>query len=360
MSGKIRVAIVGVGNCASSLVQGVEFYRKTGNEEGVPGLMHANLGGYRIDDIEFSCAFDVNKTKVGRSLSEAIGAEPNNTYRFVDQVRDGVLVYRGPTMDGIGKYLHGIVEESSAPVADVAGILRKTETDLVVCYLPVGSQAATEFYAEQAINAGCGFVNCIPVFIASNDAWRGRFEAAGLPIIGDDIKSQVGATIIHRVLANLFKERGVRLDRTYQLNVGGNTDFLNMLERDRLESKKISKTQAVTSQIDHDMAPESVHIGPSDHVPWLTDRKIAYIRLEGTGFGNVPLSCELKLEVWDSPNSAGIVVDAIRCGKLAIDRGVGGALLGPSSYFMKSPPRQYDDHEARLRVDEFISGNGRV
>lgn len=360
MSSKIRVAIVGVGNCASALVQGVEYYRKTGNEEGVPGLMHASLGGYRIDDIEFSAAFDVAEQKVGLSLSEAIGAAPNNTYRFIDAVRDGVMVHRGPTLDGLGKYLSAIIEESTAQVADVAGILKRTETNLVVCYLPVGSQLATEWYAEQALAAGCGFVNCIPVFIASNDVWRQRFDRAGLPLIGDDVKSQVGATIVHRVLANLFKERGVRLDRTYQLNVGGNTDFMNMLERERLESKKVSKTRAVTSQIDHQIAPENVHIGPSDHVPWLTDRKVCYIRLEGTGFGDVPLTCELRLEVWDSPNSAGIVVDAIRCGKIALDRGISGALTGPSSYFMKSPPIQFDDHEAMRQVEEFIAGVSRT
>jgi myo-inositol-1-phosphate synthase len=359
MNSKIRVAIVGVGNCASSLVQGVEFYRKCGNEEKVPGLMHLSLGGYRVDDIEFSAAFDVNTTKVGKPLGEAIYAQPNNTYRFVGSIADGVAVHRGPTLDGLGKYLADVVAESPASPVDVAAILKRTETDIVVCYLPVGSESATQFYAEQALAAGCGFVNCIPVFIASNEKWRQRFAAAGLPLVGDDVKSQVGATIVHRVLANLFKERGVRLDRTYQLNVGGNTDFMNMLERERLESKKQSKTRAVTSQIGHEIAADDVHIGPSDYVPWLTDRKVCYIRLEGTGFGEVPLTCELKLEVWDSPNSAGIVVDAVRCAKLALDRGIGGALVGPSSYFMKSPPEQFDDHEAQRRVEEFIDGLSR-
>ena len=356
MTGKIRVAIVGVGNCASSLVQGVEYYRKSGNEEQVPGLMHVNLGGYRIDDIEFSAAFDVNADKVGLCLGDAIGVAPNNTYRFVDKIHDGVSVHRGPTLDGLGKYLNGVVKESTAPPSDVADILKRTETDIVVCYLPVGSQKATEYYAEQALEAGCGFVNCIPVFIASNENWNRRFVEAGLPIVGDDIKSQVGATIVHRVLANLFRERGVHLDRTYQLNVGGNTDFLNMLERERLESKKLSKTRAVTSQLGYELPADDVHVGPSDYVPWLTDRKICYIRLEGTAFGNVPLNCELKLEVWDSPNSAGVVVDAIRCAKIARDRSIGGALIAPSAYFMKSPPVQYDDNEAFRLVERFISG----
>jgi myo-inositol-1-phosphate synthase len=356
MTGKIRVAIVGVGNCASSLVQGVEYYRKSDNEAQVPGLMHVKLGGYRIDDIEFSAAFDVNADKVGLCLGDAIGVAPNNTYRFVEKIHDGVSVHRGPTLDGLGKYLHDVVKESTAPPADVADILKRTETDIVVCYLPVGSQRATEYYAEQALEAGCGFVNCIPVFIASDEKWNKRFTDSGLPIVGDDIKSQVGATIVHRVLANLFRERGVHLDRTYQLNVGGNTDFMNMLERERLESKKLSKTRAVTSQLDYELPAGDVHVGPSDYVPWLTDRKICYIRLEGTAFGNVPLNCELKMEVWDSPNSAGVVVDAIRCAKLARDRGIGGALIAPSAYFMKSPPVQYDDNEAYRMVEDFIDG----
>jgi myo-inositol-1-phosphate synthase len=356
MNGKIRVAIVGVGNCASSLVQGVDFYRKSGNESQVPGLMHVNLGGYRIDDIEFSAAFDVNTDKVGLCLGDAIGVAPNNTYRFVEKVNDGVTVHRGPTLDGLGKYLKDVVKESKSAPVDVADILKRTETDIVVCYLPVGSQKATEYYAEQSLEAGCGFVNCIPVFIASDEKWNKRFTDARIPLVGDDIKSQVGATIVHRVLANLFRERGVRLDRTYQLNVGGNTDFMNMLERERLESKKISKTRAVTSQLDYELPADDVHVGPSDYVPWLTDRKVCYIRLEGTAFGDVPLNCELKMEVWDSPNSAGVVVDAVRCAKLARDRGIGGALVGPSSYFMKSPPIQFDDNEAFRRVEEFIAG----
>jgi len=356
MTGKIRVAIVGVGNCASSLVQGVDFYRKSGNESQVPGLMHVSLGGYRIDDIEFSAAFDVNTDKVGLCLGNAIGVAPNNTYRFVETINDGVPVHRGPTLDGLGKYLSGVVKESKSAPVDVADILKRTETDIVVCYLPVGSQKATEYYAEQSLEAGCGFVNCIPVFIASDEKWNKRFTDAQLPLVGDDIKSQVGATIVHRVLANLFRERGVRLDRTYQLNVGGNTDFMNMLERERLESKKISKTRAVTSQLGYELPADDVHVGPSDYVPWLTDRKVCYIRLEGTAFGDVPLNCELKMEVWDSPNSAGVVVDAVRCAKLALDRGLGGALVGPSSYFMKSPPIQFDDNEAYRRVEEFIAG----
>jgi myo-inositol-1-phosphate synthase len=359
MGSKIRVAVAGVGNCASSLVQGVEHYRALANQDNVPGVMHPSLGGYAIGDIAFSAAFDINAKKVGRPLGEAIVAPPNNTFRFAAEVTSDVVVNRGPTLDGRGKYVRDMVEESSAPAVDVGAILKRTETDILVSYLPVGSQAATEFYAEQALAAGCGFINCIPVFIASNDNWSGRFARAGLPIVGDDIKSQVGATIVHRVLANLFRERGVRLERTYQLNFGGNTDFLNMLERERLESKKLSKTRAVTSQLDHELPDGHVHIGPSDYVPWLTDRKTAYIRLEGTGFGGVPLNCELKLDVWDSPNSAGIVVDAIRCAKLALDRGIGGALIGPSSYFMKSPPKQFDDHEAQRRVEEFIAGISR-
>ena len=351
---RVRVGIVGVGNCASSLVQGLTYYRDAKSNEPVPGLMNADVGGYHISDVEISSAFDVNARKVGRDVAEAIFTAPNNTHRFAAVAETGVTVRRGPVLDGIGEYLEDDVPISDEPEADVAEVLRKSRTDVVVSYLPVGSQKASEWYAKQAIDAGCGFVNCIPVFIASDPAWRRRFEEAGLPIIGDDIKSQVGATILHRVLANLFRERGVRLDRTYQLNVGGNTDFKNMLERQRLTSKKISKTQAVTSQFDVPLEADNVHVGPSDHVPWLTDRKLAFIRLEGTTFGGVPLSAEVRLEVWDSPNSAGVVIDAVRCAKLAMDRGVGGALSGPSSYFMKSPPKQCTDEEARRRTRDFI------
>ncbi|TPG53372.1 inositol-3-phosphate synthase [Roseomonas nepalensis] len=354
----LRVAIVGVGNCASSFVQGLTYYREARANEPVPGLMNVDLGGYHVRDIAVSAAFDVNAAKVGRDLSDAILAPPNNTQVFAHVPPSGITVRRGPTLDGIGRYLTAEIEESAAPVADVAGILEESGTDVLVSYLPVGSQRATEWYAEQALRAGCAFVNCIPVFIASDPEWRRRFEARGLPIIGDDIKSQVGATIVHRVLANLFRERGVRLDRTYQLNFGGNADFLNMLERERLESKKLSKTRAVTSQFDVPLAAENVHVGPSDHVPWLTDRKWAQIRLEGTGFGGMPLNVELKLEVWDSPNSAGVVIDAVRCAKLALDRRISGALTGPSSYFMKSPPQQFDDGEARDRTLRFVAGEG--
>jgi myo-inositol-1-phosphate synthase len=353
---KIRVAVIGVGNCASALVQGVEFYKEADEQAFVPGLMHVSLGGYHIRDIEFSAAFDVNATKVGRDLSEAIFAEPNNTYRFADVPSRGVTVHRGMTHDGLGKYLSEIIEEAPGSADDVASILRDTRTDVVVSYLPVGSEIATEWYVGQVLAAGCALVNCVPVFIASEACWQRRFEERGLPIIGDDIKSQVGATITHRVLTNLFRERGVRLDRTYQLNFGGNTDFMNMLERERLESKKISKTNAVTSQLDYPMSSANAHVGPSDYVPWMEDRKFCYIRMEGTTFGNVPLNCELKLEVWDSPNSAGVVIDAIRCAKLALDRRVGGALFSPSSYFMKSPPRQYTDAEARAKTEAFIRG----
>ncbi|HEY0031827.1 MAG TPA: inositol-3-phosphate synthase [Devosia sp.] len=352
----VRIGIVGVGNCASSLVQGLTYYRDADGNEPVPGLMHVNLGGYHVSDIKIAAAFDVASTKVGRDVAEAIYTEPNNTTRFADVEPLGVIVQRGNTLDGIGKYLAETIEEAEGPVVDVAEELRRSGVDVLVSYLPVGSEQATQFYAEQAIKAGCGFVNCIPSFIASKPEWEQRFAAAGLPIVGDDIKSQVGATIVHRMLANLFRDRGVKLDRTYQLNVGGNSDFLNMLERERLHSKKISKTQAVTSQMDVPLPAGDVHVGPSDHVPWLTDRKLAFIRLEGTTFGGVPLSAELKLEVWDSPNSAGVVIDAVRCAKLALDRGIGGALIGPSSYFMKSPPRQFTDDEARRRVDEFIAG----
>jgi myo-inositol-1-phosphate synthase len=353
---KVRVALIGIGNCASALVQGVEFYRKAQEGDNVPGLMHVNLGGYRIADIEFSAAFDIDAAKVGKDLSAAIFADPNNTYRFAEVPELGVEVRRGATHDGLGKYLREVIEEAPGEPADIAQVLRDTGTDVAVTYLPVGAREATEFYAGQILEAGCGLVNCIPVFIASDAAWRKRFEARNLPLVGDDIKSQVGATIVHRVLANLFRERGVRLDRTYQLNFGGNTDFLNMLERERLESKKLSKTRAVTSQLDHVLSDAEAHVGPSDYVPWLTDRKFGYIRLEGTTFGNVPLNCELKLEVWDSPNSAGVVIDAVRCVKLALDRGVGGALIGPAGYFMKSPPEQFTDYEARARTEAFIRG----
>jgi myo-inositol-1-phosphate synthase len=353
---RVRVGIVGVGNCASSFVQGLTYYRNAEANEPVPGLMNVDLGGYHIGDVEIASAFDVNAGKVGQDVADAIWAAPNNTHRFSTVERTGVTVHRGPVLDGIGQYLQEDVPISPDPEADVADILMKSRTDVVVSYLPVGSQRATEWYAARAIEAGCGFVNCIPVFIASNPAWRQRFADAGLPIIGDDIKSQVGATILHRMLANLFRERGVRLDRTYQLNVGGNSDFKNMLERERLRSKKISKTQAVTSQLDVPLDADNVHVGPSDHVPWLTDRKLAFIRLEGTTFGGVPLSAEVKLEVWDSPNSAGVVIDAVRCAKLAMDRGIAGALTGPSSYFMKSPPQQFTDDEARQKTRAFIDG----
>ncbi len=353
---KVRVAIVGVGNCASSLVQGVEKYRNAPEDEFVPGLMHVNLGGYHVGDIEFSAAFDVDSRKVGTDLSEAIFSAPNNTYKFADVPRIGVPVHRGMTHDGLGQYLSQIIQKAPGSTADIPRILRDTGTDVVVNYLPVGSEMATKWYVEQVLEAGCGFVNCIPVFIAREDYWRRRFEERGLPIVGDDIKSQVGATITHRVLTRLFGDRGVKLERTSQLNVGGNTDFLNMLERSRLESKKISKTNSVTSQLDVDIAPENVYIGPSDYVPWLTDRKWAYIRMEGRTFGDVPLNLEMKLEVWDSPNSAGVVIDAVRTVKLALDRGIGGALEGPAAYFMKSPPVQHRDEDARQMVDAFIRG----
>ncbi|HEX6978185.1 MAG TPA: inositol-3-phosphate synthase [Alphaproteobacteria bacterium] len=355
-SGKARVAIVGVGNCASALVQGIQFYGNADAADFVPGLMHVDLGGYHVRDIEFSAAFDINATKVGKDLSEAVFAAPNNTCRFAEVPRLGVVVHRGVTHDGIGKYLRDEIREAEEQPVDVAAALRETRTEIVVSYLPVGSEKATEWYAEQALSAGCAFINCIPVFIASRENWRRRFEERGLPLIGDDVKSQIGATIVHRVLTSLFRERGVRVDRAYQLNFGGNTDFLNMLERERLESKKLSKTRAVTSQLDYTLSPGQAHVGPSDFVPWLGDRKWCYIRMEGTAFGSVPLNCELKLEVWDSPNSAGVVIDAIRCAKLALDRGIGGALYGPCSYFMKSPPRQLTDGEARLRTEAFIRG----
>lgn len=353
---KIRVAIIGVGNCASSLVQGVYFYKDAPEDQFVPGLMHVRLGGYHIGDIEFSAAFDIDQNKVGKDLSEAIFASPNNTYKFCDVPHIGVPVSRGMTHDGLGKYLKQIITKAPGSTADVVGILKDTGTDVVVNYLPVGSEMATKWYVEQILDAGCGFVNCIPVFIAREDYWQRRFKERGLPMIGDDIKSQVGATITHRVLTSLFRDRGVRLERTYQLNFGGNTDFYNMLERERLESKKISKTNAVTSMLDYELDPANVHVGPSDYVPWLTDRKWCYIRMEGTTFGNVPLNLECKLEVWDSPNSAGVVVDAIRCCKLALDRKLSGTLLGPSAYFMKSPPVQYPDDQAKAMVEAFIAG----
>ena len=357
MKDKIRVAIIGVGNCASSLVQGIEFYKDANPDDFVPGLMNVELGGYHVRDIEFSAAFDINVTKVGTDLSEAIFADPNNTMKFAEVPKLDVKVHRGMTHDGLGKYLKKVIKKSTASTDDIVGILKKTKTDVVVSYLPVGSEMATKWYVEQILDAGCGFVNCVPVFIASQKYWQRRFEERRLPIVGDDIKSQVGATIAHRVLTNLFRDRGVRLDRTYQLNFGGNTDFLNMLERERLESKKISKTNAVTSQLGHAMSADNVHVGPSDYVPWLTDRKWCYIRMEGTTFGNVPLNCEVKLEVWDSPNSAGVVIDAVRCAKLALDRKIGGALIGPSSYFMKSPPFQFTDDEAREKTETFVRGD---
>src|SRR3954471_16898909 len=356
-SRKVRIGIVGVGNCASSLIQGLSYYKEARSNEPVPGLMNASVGGYHVSDIEVSSAFDVNAAKVGKDVAEALRSAPNNTHRFAEVAPTGVVVQRGPTLDGVGQYLRDDIELSDEEEANVSSVLSESGTDILVSYLPVGSQKATEWYAERALEAGCGFVNCIPVFIASDPKWRAKFERAGLPLVGDDIKSQVGATIVHRVLANLFRQRGVRLDRTYQLNFGGNADFKNMLERERLKSKKISKTQAVTSQFDVPLDPDNIHVGPSDHVPWLTDRKQAYIRLEGTAFGGVPLSAELKLEVWDSPNSAGVVIDAVRCAKLALDRGIGGALIGPSSYFMKSPPQQFTDDEARRRACSFIDGD---
>lgn len=356
--GKVRVAIIGVGNCASSLVQGVEFYKKAKGDDFVPGLMHVNLGGYHIRDIEFSAAIDIDKNKVGKDLAEAIYTKPNNTYVFAKVPKTGVIVQRGMTHDGLGYYLSQIIEKAPGDTVDIVKLLKDTKTDVVINYLPVGSEEATKWYVEQILLAGCGFVNCIPVFIASEQYWQKRFEEKGLPIIGDDIKSQVGATITHRILTRLFLERGVRLERTSQLNVGGNTDFLNMLERSRLESKKISKTSAVTSQLNYELAPGNIHIGPSDYVEWLSDRKWAYVRMEGTTFGNVPLNIEMKLEVWDSPNSAGVVIDAIRCCKLALDNGLSGALIGPSAYFKKSPPVQYTDDEARRLTEEFIAKYG--
>jgi len=352
--GKVRVAVIGVGNCASSLIQGIEYYKDAKEEDFVPGLMHVNLGGYHIRDIEFSAAFDVDKDKVGKDLSEAIWSGQNNTIKFSDVPQVGVTVQRGMTHDGLGVYLSKVIEKAPGETSDIVRILQDTGTDVVVNYLPVGSEQATKWYVEQVLNAGCAMVNCIPVFIARESYWQQRFKEKGLPIIGDDIKSQVGATIAHRVLTRLFRERGVKLERTSQLNVGGNTDFLNMLERSRLESKKISKTNAVTSQLDYDIGEDNVHIGPSDYVPWLTDRKWAYIRMEGRTFGDVPLNMEMKLEVWDSPNSAGVVIDAVRCLKLALDHGLSGTIEGPSAYFMKSPPVQYADAVARQMTESFI------
>ncbi|MCX6833380.1 MAG: inositol-3-phosphate synthase [candidate division Zixibacteria bacterium] len=357
--GKIRVGIIGVGNCASSFVQGVEYYKNAKDTDFVPGLMHVTLGGYHISDIEFSAAIDIDKNKVGKDLSEAIFTRPNNTFKFSSVPLTGIKVQRGMTHDGLGYYLSQIIQKAPGDAIDVAKYLKDTGTEVVVNYLPVGSEEATKWYVEQVLEAGCGFVNCIPVFIAREKFWRSRFEKKGLPVIGDDIKSQVGATITHRVLTRLFRERGVRLERTSQLNVGGNTDFLNMLERSRLESKKISKTNAVTSQLDYDLGPGNVHIGPSDYVEWLTDRKWAYIRMEGRTFGDVPLNIELKMEVWDSPNSAGVVIDAVRCAKLGLDNKIKGALEAPSSYFMKSPPVQYYDDAAREATEQFIAMYGK-
>jgi myo-inositol-1-phosphate synthase len=355
--GSINVAIIGVGNCASSLVQGVHFYQDAKEGEFVPGLMHVNLGGYHIRDINFVAAFDIDKNKVGKDLAEAIYTWPNNTYKFCEVPTTGIKVQRGMTHDGLGKYLSQMIQKAPGSTVDIVEVLRETNTDVVISYLPVGSEEATRWYVEQILEAGCGFINCIPVFIAREKYWQKRFEKKGLPVIGDDIKSQVGATITHRVLTRLFRDRGVRLERTYQLNFGGNTDFYNMLERERLESKKISKTNAVTSQLDYELGSGDIHVGPSDYVPWLADRKFCHIKMEGTTFGDVPLNLELKLEVWDSPNSAGVVIDAIRCCKLALEKGLKGALIEPSSYFMKSPPVQYSDDEARRMVEEFITTN---
>jgi myo-inositol-1-phosphate synthase len=356
-SKKVRVAIIGVGNCASSLVQGVQFYKDAADDALVPGIMHPRLAGYHIRDIEFTMGIDVNITKVGKDLCEAIFAEPNNTYKFAEVPQLNAPVVRGMTHDGLGKYLSGMITKAPGPTADIVKLLKDTKTDVVVNFLPVGSEMATKWYVEQAIEAGCAFVNGIPVFIASSEYWAKRFRDAKLPILGDDIKSQVGATILHRQLATLFIDRGVRIDRTYQLNFGGNTDFLNMLERERLESKKISKTNAVTSMIPYDLGYDNVHVGPSDHVPWLTDRKWAYIRMEGTTFGDVPLNIEVKLEVWDSPNSAGVMIDAIRCAKIAMDRKLSGPIVGPSSYFFKTPPKQFRDDICREKVETFIKGD---
>ncbi|HLC41605.1 MAG TPA: inositol-3-phosphate synthase [Methylomirabilota bacterium] len=352
----VRVAILGVGNCASALVQGAHYYRDASDQGFIPGLMHAKLGPYHIRDIEFSAAFDIDVNKTGKDLSEAIFCPPNNTARFCEVPPLGVPVHRGMTHDGLGEYLSRVITKAPGPTADITGILRETGTDLAVNFLPVGSEMATKWYVEQVLDAGCGFVNCIPVFIAREAYWQRRFEERGLPVIGDDVKSQVGATIVHRVLTKLLMDRGVRMERTSQLNVGGNTDFYNMLERERLASKKTSKTDAVTSQLRHPVSLDAVHIGPSDYVPWLQDRKWAHIRVEGRSFGDLPITIELKLEVWDSPNSAGVVIDAIRCCKIAMDRGLKGALLAPSAYLMKSPPEQWSDEEARRRLEQFILG----
>ena len=354
--GDIRVAIVGVGNCANSLVQGVEYYKDAAIDQEIPGLMHAVVGGYHISSVKFVAAFDVDAKKVGLDLADAIWASENNTIKFSNVAKTGVTVLRGVTNDGLGKYYKETIKESDAPAVDVVKALKDEAVDVLICYLPVGSEVAAKFYAQCAIDAGCAFVNALPVFIASDPVWEKKFADAGLPIVGDDIKSQVGATITHRIMAKLFQDRGVHLDRTYQLNVGGNMDFKNMLERDRLESKKISKTNSVTSQLDHDLGEKNVHIGPSDYIPWLDDRKWAYVRLEGRAFGDVPLNLEYKLEVWDSPNSAGVIIDALRCAKIVLDRKIGGALLSPSSYFMKTPPTQYTDEAAHNKVEDFIAG----
>ena len=357
MSNKeIRVAIVGVGNCANSLIQGVTYYKDAKNDQEIPGLMHPVVGGYHISDIKFVAAFDVDAKKVGLDLVDAMWASENNTIKFSEVAKTGVTVLRGTTLDGLGKYYRETIEESTATPVDVVATLKENKVDVLICYLPVGSEEAAKFYAQCAIDAGCAFVNALPVFIASDPVWAKKFEDAGLPIVGDDIKSQVGATITHRIMAKLFQDRGVHLDRTYQLNVGGNMDFKNMLERDRLESKKISKTQSVTSQLHHDLGAANVHIGPSDYVQWLDDRQWAYVRLEGRAFGDVPLNLEYKLEVWDSPNSAGVIIDALRCAKIGLDRKIGGPLLSPSSYFMKSPPVQYTDEQAHQKTEDFISG----
>jgi myo-inositol-1-phosphate synthase len=355
--GEIRVAIIGVGNCANSLIQGITYYKDATNETEIPGLMHPVLGGYHIKNINFVLALDVDAKKVGLDLSEAIWASENNTIKFANVGKTGITVKRGATLDGLGRYYKETITESTAAPVDVVAELKSNKVDVVICYLPVGSEEAAKFYAQCAIDAGCAFVNALPVFIASDPVWADKFTKAGLPIVGDDIKSQVGATITHRIMAKLFQDRGVHLDRTYQLNVGGNMDFKNMLERDRLESKKISKTQSVTSQLDYDLGAKNVHIGPSDYIPWLDDRKWAYVRLEGRAFGDVPLNLEYKLEVWDSPNSAGVIIDALRCAKIALDRKIGGPLLSPSSYFMKSPPVQYTDEQAYQKVEQFIDGS---
>ena len=355
--GEIRVAIVGVGNCANSLIQGITYYKDATNESEIPGLMHPVLGGYHIKNINFVLALDVDAKKVGLDLADAIWASENNTIKFATVAKTGVTVKRGTTLDGLGRYYKETIKESDAAPVDVVAELKASKVDVLICYLPVGSEEAAKFYAQCAIDAGCAFVNALPVFIASDPVWAEKFTKAGLPIVVDDIKSQVGATITHRIMAKLFQDRGVHLDRTYQLNVGGNMDFKNMLERDRLESKKISKTQSVTSQLDYDLGAKNVHIGPSDYIPWLDDRKWAYVRLEGRAFGDVPLNLEYKLEVWDSPNSAGVIIDALRCAKIALDRKIGGPLLSPSSYFMKSPPIQYTDEQAYQKVEQFIEGN---